>query len=133
MPMSIALSNGYLKTHWDAMSSKEPTPLVGMLLVANGVSRVKCTWQKRIKKPKTKPSMVCSAVSMMNIYCHCSNRLALPSLFKHHPEVPDSDVDDRLFGRVRVAGRFTRDGDRTSWEIWSMTTGGFGCLAGTDL
>ena len=75
MPMSVALSNGYLKPTGRRLSRERSLP-TGHRPVAIGACRARCMSPRPTRRPRTGPSTACWAAPMPNICCRCSSRSA---------------------------------------------------------
>lgn len=126
MPMSVALSNGYLKTHWEAVvegaESANRTP-----------SRSDWRVSREVYVAETDKEAKDKAINGMLGRAYAEYLLPLfksfgmVSLFKHHPEVPDSDVTmEYLAEYVWLVGSPRTVTDKLGAMV--DDTGGFGCL-----
>lgn len=126
MPMSIALSNGYLKTHWDAI-------VEGAESAGREPSRSEWRVSREVYVAETDKEAMDKAVNGMlgRVYAEyllpLFKSFGLVSLFKHHPEVPDSDVTmEYLAEHVWLVGSPRTVTDKLGAMV--DATGGFGCL-----
>jgi alkanesulfonate monooxygenase SsuD/methylene tetrahydromethanopterin reductase-like flavin-dependent oxidoreductase (luciferase family) len=126
MPMSIALSNGYLKTHWDAI-------VEGAESAGREPSRSEWRVSREVYVAETDKEAMDKAVNGMlgRVYAEyllpLFKSFGMVSLFKHHPEVPDSDVTmEYLAEHVWLVGSPQTVTDKLGAMV--DATGGFGCL-----
>lgn len=126
MPMSIALSNGYLKTHWDAI-------VEGAESAGREPSRSQWHVSREVYVAETDKEAKDKAVNGMlgRVYAEyllpLFKSFGMVNLFKHHPEVPDSDVTmEYLAEYVWLVG----SPQTVTNKLGGMVddTGGFGCL-----
>lgn len=126
MPMSVALSNSYLQTHWQAVEEGAEkagrTPSRGDWRVSREVYIAETDKEAR---EKALNGMLCRVYReyLMPLF----KSFGMLHLFKHHPEVPDADVTPEylvdhswLVGSPRTVVQKLGD----MYE----ETGGFGCL-----
>lgn len=126
MPMSVALSNSYLKTHWQAVED-------GAEKAGRTPSRRDWRVSREVYIAETDKEAREKAINGM--LCRVYREYLMPlfksfgmlGLFKHHPEVPDADVTPEylvdhswLVGSPRTVVQKLGD----MYE----ETGGFGCL-----
>ncbi|MEW6298214.1 MAG: LLM class flavin-dependent oxidoreductase [Thermodesulfobacteriota bacterium] len=126
MPMSVALSNSYLKTHWQAVEDgAEKTGRVPSRRDWRVSREVYIAETDKEAREKAINGMLCRVYReyLMPLF----KSFGMLSLFKHHPEVPDADVTPEylvdhswLVGSPRTVVQKLGD----MYE----ETGGFGCL-----
>lgn len=91
IPMSIALSNGYLKTHWEAV-------VAGAESAGREASRSEWRIAREVYVAETDKEAKGKAINGMlgrvyaEFFLPLYKSFGFVSLFKHDPEVPDSDV-----------------------------------------
>jgi alkanesulfonate monooxygenase SsuD/methylene tetrahydromethanopterin reductase-like flavin-dependent oxidoreductase (luciferase family) len=126
MPLSVALSNSYLTTHWQAVVD-------GAEKVGRTPSRSDWRVSREVYIAETDKEARDKAINGMlgRVYREYLMPLfksfGMVSLFKHHPEVPDSDVTiEYLADYSWLVG----SPKTVAEKLGSMyqETGGFGCL-----
>ncbi len=126
MPLSIALSGSYLKTHWQAV-------LDGAEKTGKAPSRADWRISREVYIAETDKEARDRAINGMlgRVYREyllpLFKSFGMVSLYKHHPEVPDSDVTiEYLADHCWLVGSpktiVNKLGDM------QQETGGFGCL-----
>jgi alkanesulfonate monooxygenase SsuD/methylene tetrahydromethanopterin reductase-like flavin-dependent oxidoreductase (luciferase family) len=126
MPLSVALSNGYLNTHWQAVVD-------GAGKVGKEPSRKDWRVSREVYIAETDKEARDKAINGMlgRVYREylfpLFKSFGMVSLFKHHPEVPDSDVTlDYLADYCWLVGSPRTVVDKLG-KMYEET-GGFGCL-----
>jgi alkanesulfonate monooxygenase SsuD/methylene tetrahydromethanopterin reductase-like flavin-dependent oxidoreductase (luciferase family) len=126
MPLSVALSNGYLNTHWQAVED-------GAEKVGNVPSRTDWRVSREVYIAETDREARDKAINGMlgRVYREyllpLFKSFGMVSLFKHHPEVPDSDVTiEYMADYCWLVGSPKTVVDKLGTMY--QETGGFGCL-----
>jgi alkanesulfonate monooxygenase SsuD/methylene tetrahydromethanopterin reductase-like flavin-dependent oxidoreductase (luciferase family) len=126
MPLSVALSNGYLNTHWQAVVD-------GAEKVGKEPSRKDWRVSREVYIAETDKEARDTAINGMigRVYREyllpLFKSFGMVSLFKHHPEVPDSDVTmEYLADYCWLVGSPKTVIDKLG--AMHQETGGFGCL-----
>lgn len=126
LPLSIALSNSYLNTHWQAVVEGAER---------SGVTPSRSDWRisREVYIAETDQEARDQALNGMlgrvwgEYLLPLFKSFEMMSLFKHHPEVPDSDVTlEYLADYVWLVG----SPQTVTQKLGDMyeQTGGFGCL-----
>ena len=126
MPLSIALSNSYLKTHWQAVVD-------GAEKAGRTPDRKEWRISREVYIAETDKEARAKAINGMlgRVYREyllpLFKSFGLVSLFKHHPEMPDSDVTiEYLADYCWLVGSPKTAAEKLNQMY--QETGGFGCL-----